>query len=61
MEKRKVRGLVHCCCQEGYRAQVPQHSIDSYRYMSTWRIFILIWIMKILLNTRAMISTKQDL
>ncbi len=25
MEKRKVRGLVPCCGQDGYRAQVPKH------------------------------------
>ena len=30
MDKRKVRGLVPCCGQDGYRAQVLQHSIDSY-------------------------------
>ena len=27
--KRKVRSLVPCCGQDGYRAQVPQHPIDS--------------------------------
>ncbi len=30
MDQRKVRGLVPCCDQDGYRAQVPQHPIDSY-------------------------------
>ena len=30
MDKRKVRGLVLCCGQDGYRAQVPQH---PYRYI----------------------------
>ena len=31
LDKRKVRGLVPCCGEDGYRAQVPQHTIDSYR------------------------------
>ncbi len=30
MDKRKVRSLVPCCGQDGNRAQVPQHPIDSY-------------------------------
>ena len=30
MDKRKVRGLVPCCGQDGYRAQIPQRPIDSY-------------------------------
>ncbi len=30
MDKRKVRSLDPCCGQDGYRAQVPQHPIDSY-------------------------------
>ncbi len=30
MDKRKVRGLVPCCGEDGYRAQVPQRLIDSY-------------------------------
>ncbi len=30
----KMRGLVPCCGQDGYRAQVPQHPIDSYRYIA---------------------------
>ena len=30
MDQRKVRGLVPCCGKDGYRAQVPQHPIDSY-------------------------------
>ncbi len=30
MDKRKVRSLVPCCGQDGKRAQVPQHPIDSY-------------------------------
>ena len=29
MDKHKVRGLVPCGGQDGYRAQVPQHPIDS--------------------------------
>ncbi len=24
--------LVPCCCQDGYRAKVPQHPIDTYIY-----------------------------
>ena len=32
LDKCRVRGLVPCCSQDGYRAQVPQHSIDLYRY-----------------------------
>ena len=31
---RKVRGLVPCYGQDGYQAQVPQHPIDTYRYIS---------------------------
>ncbi len=31
LDKRKVRCLVLCCGQDGYRTQIPQHSIDSYR------------------------------
>ena len=31
MDKRKVRSLVPCCGQDGNRAQVPQHPIDSYK------------------------------
>ena len=27
-------GLVPCCGQDDYLAQVPQHPIDSYRYIS---------------------------
>ena len=30
MDKLKVRGLVPCFGQDGYRAQVPQRPIDSY-------------------------------
>ena len=30
MNQRKVRGLVPCCGQDGYRAQLLQHPIDSY-------------------------------
>ena len=34
LDKRKVSDLVvHCCCQDGYRAQVPQHPIYSSRYI----------------------------
>ncbi len=34
LDTRKVRGLVPCCGQDSYRVQVPQHPIDSYRYIS---------------------------
>ena len=30
----KVRGLVPFCGQDDYQAQVRQHPIDSYRYIS---------------------------
>ncbi len=30
MDQRKVSSLVPCCGQDGNRAQVPQHLIDSY-------------------------------
>ena len=30
MDQRKVRGLIPCCGQNGYRAQVPQHPLDTY-------------------------------
>ncbi len=30
MDKRKVRGHIPCCGQDGYRAQEPQRPIDSY-------------------------------
>ena len=30
IDKCKVRGLVPCCSQDGYQAQVPQCPIDSY-------------------------------
>ena len=26
-------GLVPCCGVDGYKAQVPQHPIDTYRYI----------------------------
>ena len=29
LDKQKVRGLVPCCGQDGYLAQVSQHPIDS--------------------------------
>ncbi len=29
MDKREVRGLIPCCGHYGYRAQVPQHPLDS--------------------------------
>ncbi len=32
--KRKVRGLVPCCGQDGYRTQVPQLPIDSYTHLT---------------------------
>ena len=34
LDKRKVRGLVSSYSQDGYQAQVLQHPIDSYRYIS---------------------------
>ncbi len=34
LDKRKVRGLFPRCGQYGYRAQVLQHPIDLYRYIS---------------------------
>ncbi len=34
LDKRKVRSMVLCCGEDVYRAQVPQHPIDSYRYIS---------------------------
>ena len=34
IDKRKVRSLVPYCGQDGDRAQVPQHPIDSYIYIS---------------------------
>ncbi len=34
LDKCKVGGLVPCCGQDGYRAQVLQHPIDSYRFIS---------------------------
>ncbi len=37
LEKRKVRGLVPCCGQDGYRAQVPQHPIELYRYKHIYK------------------------
>ncbi len=30
MDKRKMCGLIPCCGQDGYRAHVPKHPIDSY-------------------------------
>ncbi len=30
MDQGKVRGLVPCCGQDGYRAQVLQHPKDTY-------------------------------
>ena len=35
MDKHKVRDLVHCYGQFGYRAQVPQYPINSYKYISS--------------------------
>ena len=31
---RKVLGPVPCCGQDDYRVQLPQHPIDTYRYIS---------------------------
>ena len=36
LDKSKVRGLVPCCGQDGYRAQVPQQPIDSFRCIYTY-------------------------
>ena len=33
VDKRKVRGLFPYCGQYDYRAQVLQHSIETYRYI----------------------------
>ena len=33
LDKRKVRGMVSYCSQHGYRAQVPQYPINSYKYI----------------------------
>ncbi len=33
LDKCMLRGLVPCCSQDCYRAQVPKHPIDSYRYI----------------------------
>ncbi len=33
MDKRNVPGLVICCGQDGYRAQVPQRPLDSYSFI----------------------------
>ncbi len=33
-EKRKVRGLIPCCGKDGFWAQVPEHPIDTSRYIS---------------------------
>ncbi len=33
-KRRKVRVLVPCYGQDGYRAQIPQNPIDSFRYIS---------------------------
>ena len=30
LDKRKVRGLVPCYGQDGYRAQVQQHPMDTF-------------------------------
>ncbi len=35
LDKLKVRGLVPCCGQDDYRAQIPHHPIDSYRLIHT--------------------------
>ncbi len=42
LDKRKVRGLVPCWGQDGNRAQVQQHSIDSYRYISILTLAIVL-------------------
>ena len=34
LDKRKVRGVVPWCGQDGYQAQIPRYAIDSYRYIS---------------------------
>ncbi len=35
MHQRKVRSPVHCCGQDGYLAQVPQHPINSYTHLTS--------------------------
>ncbi len=35
LDKRKLRGLVLCCGQDGYGAQVPQHPINTYIQIHT--------------------------
>ncbi len=35
IDKREVHGLVPCCGQDGYRAQVPLHPIDSYTHLTS--------------------------
>ena len=37
LDKRRVRGLVPCCVQDGYRAQVPQQPI--YQYLILFFVF----------------------
>ena len=50
LEKSKVRGLLPCCGQDGYRAQLPQLPIDSYLHLtSNWtkmQIFVFIFMVK---------------
>ena len=39
---RKILGTVPCCGLDGYRAQVPQHPIDSYKYIHIFKIIAII-------------------
>ncbi len=33
-------GLVPCCDQDGYRAKVPQHPMNTYRYISNFNFYL---------------------
>ena len=35
-EQAQELGLVPCCGQDVYRVQIPQHPIDSHRYISIY-------------------------
>ena len=41
MDKRKVRGLVPCCGQDGYRAQIFQLPIYSNTHLTSFYIQII--------------------
>ena len=65
LDKRKVRGLVPCCGQDGYRAQVPQHT-DTYHIsihltkLKTTMILPLIGILKGLLSILLIMASCGD-